>query len=91
MQSDNWSQGALANEVTKEHLTALYNLCRQCCMREVLKEELVPHLDALGEHEEKVRMLGKSLVRALKIENQGLRRDSVMGCLEGIYFQFGAC
>ena len=87
---DNWSQDYVVNEITKEHLSALYNLCRQCCMRELLKEEITPHLAALGEHKEKVKMLGNGLVRALTIKDQGLRYDSIMGCLEGIYFQFGA-
>lgn len=88
MPFDNWSQDYILNQTEKEHLTALYNLCKQCCDREVTEDELRPHLDYLGQHREKVGQLGKSLIRALRIENQGLRYDSVMGGLEGIFNQF---
>ena len=86
---DRWSQEYRMNEITKEHLTRLYNLCRQCGDREILIEEIQVPLDALGQDQEKVKSLGRSLTRALKIENLNLRHASVMGLVEGIFVQFG--
>lgn len=86
---DNWSQDYVVNEIDKEHLQALYNLCRQCCIREVQPEELQPYLITLEQDNEKVGRLGRSLIKSLGITNQGLRYDSVMGGLEGIFNQVG--
>ena len=83
------SKGLVVSKTDRDHLQALFDICRQCCIRVVFEEEIHPHIDHLSQRTDKVRRLGKSLIRNLKIENQKLRHDSVMGCLEGIFIQFG--
>jgi hypothetical protein len=83
------SLNKVVNKVDRGHLESLSDICRQCYTREVFEEEIHPYINHLSQHNDKVQRLGQSLIRNLKIENQKLRHDSVMGCLEGIFIQFG--
>jgi len=84
-----WQDDYVYHAKIEEQLERLHRICSQTRNRPILEEQLQPSLDYLGKDRDKVQMLGKRIIKDLQIEDPNRRHEFVMGCVDGIFRQFG--